>query len=41
MFAECFASVLTRRVTRLIRLLGDEARAEGVYHWLSGRYGIG
>lgn len=41
LFAECFASVLTRRVTRLIRLLGDEARAEGVYHWLSGRYGIG
>lgn len=41
LFAECFACVLTRRVTRLIRLLGDEARAEGVYHWLSGRYGIG
>ncbi|MFJ2033003.1 hypothetical protein [Streptosporangium sp. NPDC087985] len=41
LFAECFACVLTRRVSRLIRLLGDESAAERAYHWLSGRYGVG
>ncbi|WP_268246416.1 hypothetical protein [Streptosporangium pseudovulgare] len=41
LFAESFACVLTRRVSRLIALIGDEPEAEGIYHWMAGRYGIG
>ncbi|MGW4641632.1 hypothetical protein ACWEN6_24130 [Sphaerisporangium sp. NPDC004334] len=41
LFAECFACVLTRRVSRLIALLGDELAAEQVYRWLSRSYEIG
>lgn len=41
LFAECFACVLTRRAGRLIMLIGDEPEAEGVYHWMVGRYGLG
>ncbi|WP_377237691.1 hypothetical protein [Planobispora takensis] len=41
LFAESFACVLTRRVTRLIGLVEDEAAAEEIYHWMAGRYGIG
>jgi hypothetical protein len=42
LFAESFACVLTRRPSRLIRLLGDdEHTAHQVYHWMSERYGIG
>ncbi|MFC4011207.1 hypothetical protein ACFOY2_28550 [Nonomuraea purpurea] len=41
LFAECFACVLTRRASPLIRLLGDERVAQRAYTWLAGRYGIG
>ncbi|MFI6790090.1 hypothetical protein ACIBG4_22480 [Nonomuraea sp. NPDC050383] len=41
LFAECFACVLTRRATRLIRLLGDERPAQRVYQWMVSRYGLG
>jgi len=41
LFAESFACVLTRRATRLIRLLGDEQAARQVYQWMAERYGIG
>lgn len=41
LFAEAFACVLTRRVTRLIHLITEEKDAEQAYHWLAGSYNIG
>ncbi|WP_283134423.1 hypothetical protein [Rhizohabitans arisaemae] len=41
LFAESFACVLTRRASRLIRLLGDPRAAQQTYQWMVERYGLG